>query len=254
MLLLLPPSEGKAPPPAGRPLELDELAYPELTAQREKVLDALVRLSAGSSRRALERLGLSAGQAPELARNAALREAPAAPAAEVYTGVLFERLGLSGLPPEARERADDSVLIASALWGILRPGDRIPAYRLSMGARLPRFPGLAAWWRPALERALPDPPLAVDLRSAAYAAAWTPRSGTVVAVRAFAETPDGTRRVVSHMAKRARGDVARALLLSSRSVGDPEGVATVAEAAGLRVELGRSRDGGRTLDVVEPAA
>lgn len=235
-------------------MRLEELAFPVLTPQRQKVLDAVVRLSAGSPRRALERLGLSSGQAPELARNAALAEAPAAPAAEVYTGVLFERLGLPELPPEARERAEESVLIVSALWGVVRPGDRIPAYRLSMGARLPRIPGLAKWWRPALEGALPDPPLVVDLRSAAYAAAWTPPSGTVVAVRAFAEAPDGTRKVVSHMAKRARGDVARALLLGPGSVDDAEGVATVAEAAGLRVELGRSRDGGRTLDVIERAA
>ena len=122
--------------------------------------------------RALKALGLSAGQAGELARNAALETAPAAPAAEVYTGVLYERLRLPELSPQAQER----VLIASALWGVVAPADRIPAYRLSISARLPRIAGLATYWRPALEKALPDEGLVVDLRSGGYAAAWTPRA------------------------------------------------------------------------------
>ena len=103
-------------------------------AKRERVLSALVRTSSGKQRgRALKALGLSAGQAGELERNAALESAPAAPAAEVYTGVLYERLRLPELPAAARRR----VLIASALWGVVAPDDRIPAYRLSISARLP---------------------------------------------------------------------------------------------------------------------
>jgi cytoplasmic iron level regulating protein YaaA (DUF328/UPF0246 family) len=66
--------------------------------------------------------------------NAALRKAPAAPAAEIYTGVLYERLDLAGLPTAARRRAGRQVLIASALWGFVRPEDRIPYYRFSAKA------------------------------------------------------------------------------------------------------------------------
>jgi cytoplasmic iron level regulating protein YaaA (DUF328/UPF0246 family) len=55
-----------------------------------------------------------------------LRGAPTAPAAEVYTGVLYQRLQLPGLPAKARRQ----VLIASMLWGVVRPDDRIPHYRL----------------------------------------------------------------------------------------------------------------------------
>ena len=51
-------------------------------------------------------------------------------AAELYTGVLFTALGLADLPW-------DGVLIASALWGVVRPGDRIPAHRLDMSAKPP---------------------------------------------------------------------------------------------------------------------
>ena len=78
MLILLPPSEGKTAPAAGAPVELGSLAYAdELTAKRERVLAALVRTSAGKQRgRALKALGLCAGQAGELERNAALETAP----------------------------------------------------------------------------------------------------------------------------------------------------------------------------------
>ena len=93
-------------------------------------------------------LGVSPGQAGEVAVDARLRGAPAAPAAEVYSGVLYERLGLPELPKRARRR----VLIASALWGVLRPEDRIPYYRLSAKAKLPKVGGLAGFWRPALRR------------------------------------------------------------------------------------------------------
>jgi len=234
VLILLPPSEAKFAPDYGAPVELPALAYAgELTAKRERVLAALVRTSASRQRgRALKALGLSAGQAGELDRNAHLPGAPAAPAAEIYTGVLYERLRLPELAAEAR----DHVLIASALWGVVAAGDRIPAYRLSISARLPRVAGLAGYWRPALERALPDEGLVVDLRSGGYAAAWTPRRATVVTVRGFTEQ-DGARKVITHHVKSVRGEVARALLQAPEPARTPEDVAEAAARAGLEVEL-----------------
>ena len=250
MLLLLPPSEGKARPRRGAPVDLERLAFAgELTERRERLLDALAALPPAPA--GLEALGISEAQSAELAANRALRAAPSAPAARIYTGVLFERLDLPDLPAPARRRASRDVLIASALWGFVRPGDRIPAYRLAIGARLPGLAGLAPWWRPALDAAVPESRLVVDLRSGAYAAAWRAPAEATVTVRAFVERAGGERRPVSHMAKRARGDVARALLLAERRARDAEEVASAAEAAGLRVELAAARGGGWTLDVIE---
>jgi cytoplasmic iron level regulating protein YaaA (DUF328/UPF0246 family) len=245
VLVLLPPSEGKTAPARGRPLDLAALSHPALTPVRERVLDALVAVSGGPQEPALAALGLPAGLAPELARNAALRTARTAPAARVYTGVLYERLRLPELPKRARDR----VLIASALWGVLRPDDRIPAYRLAIGARLPGLPGLPALWRPALSAALPDEGLIVDLRSGGYAAAWMPRAATVVGVRAFTERA-GRRTAISHMVKATRGDVARILLDASPPPRTPERVAQLVAAAGHAVEL-TATPTGATVDVIE---
>ncbi len=239
MLVILPPSEGKAAPAAGAahgPVDLAALAHPELGERRLRLIGILDRLAAGPRPKALRALGLSAGQAAEVERDRDLLAAPAAPAREVYTGVLYQHLDLASLPAGARARAAERLLVASALWGVVRLEDRIPAYRLSMGARLPRIGPLAAWWRPALTGALPADGLLVDLRSQTYAAAWRPARGTVVQVRAFVER--GARRtVVSHMAKATRGDVARILVRSRATPRDPAAVAALVERAGHRVEL-----------------
>jgi cytoplasmic iron level regulating protein YaaA (DUF328/UPF0246 family) len=208
MLILLPPSEGKAQPEASEPVALGSLVFAgELTEKRRELLEAFD---------------------PRLAVT------PAAPATKVYTGVLFNRLELPKLPVAARRR----VLIASALWGVLRPEDCIPYYRFPPKTRLEGIGAPNAYWRPALAAALPDKQgdLIVDMRSAAYAAAWKPKQATLLAVRAFSES-GGKRKTVSHMAKAVRGDVARALLSAKKAPSDPEGAATVAEAAGFRVEL-----------------
>ena len=229
MLVLLPPSEGKTAPRRGAPLDLVKLSFPELTERRSRLLDALASLAAGPRDDALAALGLSAGQAGEVDRDGALRTAPAAAAVTIYTGVLYERLRLAELPAAARRR----VLIASGLWGFVRPGDRIPAYRLGISARLPGFPGLAAYWRPALEAAVPATGLVLDLRSGGYAAAFTPQAATVVSVRGF--TPDG--KVISHMVKAIRGDVARIALEAKPVPRSPRAIAELVAAAGYDVKL-----------------
>ena len=221
MLVLLPPSEGKTAPRRGKPADLAALAFADvLTSPRKRVLDAY--------------------------DPALLDSAPSARASAVYTGVLYQRLGLPSLPAASRRR----VLIFSALWGVVRPDDRIPAYKLPAGTNLPALDsGLAALWRPLLGDALPDAGLVLDLRSGSYSSFWTPRSAKVVSVRAF--TADG--KVISHMVKATRGDVAR-IVLSQPAASRPKRPADVAElvaATGRDVTLSEVRGGGWTLDVTE---
>jgi hypothetical protein len=235
MLILLPPSEGKTAPPTGDPVALEALVFAdELTESRRKLLGALAALAELPLGRAVSMLAVSKGQAGEVAVDAALSSAPAAPAATVYTGVLYDRLRL----PELSKRAQGRVLIASALWGVVRPADCIPYYRLSAKAKLKGIGGLAAFWRPSLTAALPDKEgtLVVDMRSGAYSAAWKPKRAELLAVRAFSETK-GKRKPVSHMAKAVRGEVARALLEEKKAPETPEAAAAIAERAGFTVEL-----------------
>jgi hypothetical protein len=60
VLVLLPPSETKAPEGDGPPLALDGLSYPELTPVRRKLIDELVTL-AGDAPAGLTALGCPSG-------------------------------------------------------------------------------------------------------------------------------------------------------------------------------------------------
>ncbi|MCB0868939.1 MAG: peroxide stress protein YaaA [Solirubrobacterales bacterium] len=252
MLILLPPSEGKSSPSAEARFNLGSLAFAEqLGAKRSELIAALERLGKSPEKKAVEALGISPGQAGEIARNAELQSAPVAPASEVYTGVLYDRLGFDTLSAKGRRRAGKHLLISSALWGFIAPGDRIPYYRFSMKAKLPGIGGLPAYWRTSLAEAMEGAGydetegLVLDMRSGAYSAAWKPKHASLVTVRGFTEV-DGKRKAVSHMAKAVRGVVARAILSAEAMPKDLEGVAGILENDGMRVE-----PGDRNLDVIE---
>ncbi|SEF51551.1 hypothetical protein SAMN05216223_101189 [Actinacidiphila yanglinensis] len=261
MLVLLPPSEGKATAVRGRPLALDRLSLPALTGARAAVLDELVRLCEDSrddedGGKAAEVLGLTPGLRGEIAKNAALRSAPTLPAADLYTGVLYDALGLATLDTAALRRARRSVLVFSGLWGALRLADRVPSYRCSMGVRLPGAGALATYWRPHLDAVLPDAAgsgLVLDLRSSAYAAAWKPpaalarRTATVRVLQVTVVDGVEKRSVVSHFNKATKGTLLRSLLAAGATPKTPTALAGVLRDLGFEVE---QPGGGGQLDVL----
>ncbi|GGP32589.1 peroxide stress protein YaaA [Streptomyces capoamus] len=239
MLVLLPPSEGKANSGEGAPLELGSLSLPGLTAAREAVLGELVELCSGDEGKAREVLGLSEGLRGEIAKNAGLRTAGARPAGEIYTGVLYDALGLATLDADARRRAADRLLVFSGLWGAVRVTDRIPSYRCSMGVKLPGLGALAGHWRAPMAEVLPAAAgtgLVLDLRSSAYAAAWRPKgevAGRTATVRVL-HAP--TRKVVSHFNKATKGRIVRSLLTAGPAPRDPAELVTALRDLGYTVE------------------
>lgn len=245
MLVLLPPSEGKSSPGTGPVLDPAALSLPGLREARERVLTELVDLCREDADRALRVLGLGPTQHGEVARNAELPTAPAKAAGEVYTGVLYDALGLATLEADARRRAADRLLVFSGLWGAVRIDDPIPSYRCPIGVRLPGLGGLAAHWRRPLAAVLPpvaDGRLVLDLRSSAYAAAWRPGAelaGRTVSVRVtLVRTVDGVERrsVVSHFNKATKGRLLRELLRAGADPRTPDELADCWRDLGFRVE------------------
>lgn len=251
MLIVLPPSEGKTAPADGPPLDLDVLSFPRLRRVRDQLSRALVRLA--GTKRGAEVLGLGPTQSDALEIDARLFEVPCAPAGTIYTGVLFGELDLHSLDVLARVRADATVTVASALFGLVRLTDPIPPYRLSGGVTLPRLGPVASRWRPVLPTVLDEETadgLLVDLRSGTYVGLGKPPASLAdrtATVRVLHEQ-DGRRSIVSHFNKATKGRLVRALLQDGAEPTSVDELAVAWRDLGWTVE----QDGTR-LDVVTHA-
>lgn len=220
MLFLLPPSETKAQ--GGGALTIDQVAltYGGLNPARD-----LVRNAAG-----LE----------------SVLTAPTMPAIDRYTGTLYGAIhgrGIKGTPTQhnqlsalERARAKTSVLVQSALFGLIPATDLIPEYKLSPtknlgGVNLKKVWGeahLAIW--PRLHG------LVIDLRSKSYAdLAPIPSSVEHYTVTVFVEREDGSLEQLNHFNKKAKGQLVRAALTAKKAPETIKDLQKCAAAAGLKL-------------------
>lgn len=256
MKILLPPSEGKTQPQnSSSSLNLASLLFPELTAQRQLVLEALAGVSAAPD--ALARLKVGASLADAVAANMEILYAPVGPAHEIYTGVLFQGVNYKELTDTQQQWADDNVLVSSAAFGLLRLGDHIPAYRLSMDVNLGEFKetkigGLATYWRNQLTplfAAYAADEVVLDCRSTSYLKSMTPNPELTARVDVYNEV-NGQLKKISHHAKHYRGVLAGKLVKHAVQNGTPSGIQELADVTKMlfsdhRVELfppARSKD------------
>ncbi len=232
MLIVLPPSETKAPGGDGPALDLGELSFPGLNSVRADLVDELAALPVDD---ALGVLKISEKLRGEAEANRQLRTAPTMPAIHRYTGVLFDALDAPTLPTSALSR----LAVGSALFGVVRALDPIPRYRLSGGTRLPDSPTLKARWGGLITGVLSGEDFVVDLRSGAYQQLGKAPGALTVRVER-----DG--KVVSHFNKQYKGELARVLALASEPARSIDDVAEIAHSAGMTVE----RDSGFQLTLV----
>jgi uncharacterized protein len=230
VLIVLPPSESKRPPSVdGAPVVLDGLSFPNLHATRARVLEALLATSAAPD--AFRRLHVGPAMAGEVERNTRLLELPARPALEVYTGPLHLGLDAASFTPEAAARAADEVVVVSSLWGLLRPADVIPPYRLHLDSRLIGMARLDDAWRAVLPGVLADAAgprgVVLDLRSPGYRATGTPEGMGDRTVTLRVPQSRFAARMGDVVAKRVRGQAARHLLELGEAVDDPQALADV---------------------------
>ena len=208
VLILLPPSEGKTPPRRGRSLDLGTLSFPELTPLRESLVQTVARVSGEPD--AASVLDVSPNLVADIEGNTRLQTAPTATASHIYSGVLYQALDVDSLDAAAKRRANRWIVVVSALFGALRLGDRVPAYRVNICSTLPGVGYLSHEWRkelPAALDAIVKPrELVIDCRSSTYAAVWRPMGER--AERWVHVTVPGA----SHMAKHTRGLVTRELV------------------------------------------
>ena len=174
-LILIPPSEGKSGGGAG-PCWLDtKHSFEEIEQPRREVIGSLEKVMKEDELARSKLLGVKGKKVDEATEaNLNLFSPTTLPAIERYTGVLYDALDYCSLSSEMRKKVDEQVVIFSGLWGVLRPRDQIPEYKLKMGARLPEIGVVSRFWKPYLTSVLePDTKECVwDLLPGEHSAGW----------------------------------------------------------------------------------
>ena len=223
MLFLLPPSETKRV--GGGSLTIDQVAltFGGLNKAREVVIAA-----AGAE---------------------SLLTAPTMRAIDRYTGTLFGAIhgrGLKGTPTEHNSltaseiaRAKSTVLIQSAMFGLIPSTDLIPEYKLSPSKLLNGL-NLKKLWSDAHLGIWPrlTGGLIIDLRSKAYAElAPIPEGIEHYIIKVEVEYPDGSRRTLNHFNKKAKGQLVRAALTAKKAPETLPELKACAKRVGLTIEV-----------------
>ncbi|GAB3408306.1 peroxide stress protein YaaA [Schumannella luteola] len=238
MLLLLPPSETKRRGGSGSGLDLAALSFPALTEHRRATLAAVAELSRDlpAAARALK---LGPKSAADAALNVDLADAPTMPAIDRFDGVLYESLDAASLAAPARAWLGRSVVVSSALLGLVGALDPVPAYRLSADSRLPGL-SLGRHWRAAQTELLAGVDgVVLDLRSEAYAGLGpAPVRADSAYLRVVTEGADGRARALNHFNKAAKGRLTRALAESEVAPASLDELLAWAESAGFVLRRG----------------
>ena len=223
MLFLLPPSETKRP--GGGSLTIDQVAltFGGLNKAREAVIEA-----AGAQE---------------------LLSAPTMRALDRYTGTLYGALhgrGLKGTPTEHNSlttdevaRAKSTVLVQSAMFGLIPATDLIPEYKIDATKKLNGL-NLKQLWSQAHEAIWPRLAggLVIDLRSNTYAdLAPVPEDVPSYKVTVYVEREDGSREQLNHFNKKAKGQLVRAALMAKTPPESIKDLQKCAAKVGLKVHV-----------------
>lgn len=224
--ILMPSAEGKRP--GGNPLAPDMFDYrasntfnyfSELNTARRALIDGLqVQLrstdATAAADTALEKLlGV---------KDDALREAVAANL-DVYTsplmaaidrygpGVMYEAMEFAALPTGAQRRLLENGIILSGMFGLLRPDDLVPNYRLRMEASVDGIGKVSRYWRPHLSpllNELLEDKVVWNLLPNTHEDAWDDarRYARMYRLRFFRDEA-GERKPVTHGVKELRGNL-----------------------------------------------
>ena len=198
MLILLPPSEGKADGGSGKPFAE---SHPEWVGDVEPVIKHVKRLSR-ADRRKFYGAKDDAKAAEIQALNLHALEAPTMMAIERYTGVVYQHIDYASLKKKAAARR--RIQIVSGLFGLVGADAKLPPYKMPMN------PWLVKYWKAKnsgrLAAKAKDKPV-LNLLSSSYAKAIDIENAIHVDFRVA-----GGKKSAGHFGKAIKGKFVRFLI------------------------------------------
>jgi len=233
--ILLPPSEGKAPGGDDCRNWIDIAAdcrlnaFGEMNLPRRAMINAL-RASLSLPVADLAKLFSVKGDRLDevIATNGKLPAGPLMPAISRYSGVMFDFLDYGSMAKAEQVAFDQHAILFSGLWGLLRPTDLIPDYKLKMDASLPSLGKVSAFWKPlvsALLNPMLEDMIVWDLLPGAHRAAWDGKAGyaarwQVKFVQRGERKGKPVYKTVTHWSKALKGALVR--FICEHSVTSPD--------------------------------
>ncbi|MEZ4703089.1 MAG: peroxide stress protein YaaA [Rhodothermales bacterium] len=222
--ILLPPSEGKCP--GGNPFAPDMFDYRssstfnyfnDLNPERRKLITALQEIIEAG--RDLETVFGVKGETLEqaIAANMTIFDAPLMSAMQRYSpGTMYKSMDFAGLPTGAQRRLLENGIIVSGLFGLLRPDDLIPDYRLRIDAVLPEMGRVSRYWRPYISPLLNEAVkghIVWNLLPSSHKEAWDDEHTyeQMIELRFF-EEENGERKAITHGVKPLRGQLVNVIV------------------------------------------
>ncbi|MDX1532134.1 MAG: YaaA family protein, partial [Rhodothermales bacterium] len=217
--ILLPSAEGKAP--GGNPLAPDMFDYrtsntfnyfSELNPERRRLIDTLQSTIREADEGDLQKLfGVKGDTLEEAVKvNLDIYGSPLLAAIDRYgPGVMYGAMEFPELPTGAQRRLLENGVIFSGLFGLLRPDDLIPNYRLKMDASLADVGRLSKFWKPVLSPVLNRAirgKFVWNLLPQTCLDAWEDDGSYRAMVQVkFYQEEGGERKAVTHNVKQLRG-------------------------------------------------
>jgi|TARA_R110001599_G_scaffold326356_1_gene538900 cytoplasmic iron level regulating protein YaaA (DUF328/UPF0246 family) len=171
----------------------------------------------------------------------------AKPAAQAFQGDVYTGLQAESFSEAENRYAQSHLRILSGLYGLLRPLDLIQPYRLEMGTKLSNNAGkdLYAYWKPTLTPALNEAiaesgsKVLVNLASNEYFKAVDVRQlDARVITPVFKDEKNGTFKIISFYAKKARGLMSAWLI--QQQINEPDQLKSF-DVAGYRFDASASQ-------------
>lgn len=169
------------------------------------------------------------------------------PAIAQFTGEVYRGLEAESMDKHTAQRAQDNLRILSGLYGLMRPFDAMPPYRLEMGTRwavTPKTKNLYMYWgtklADTLNEEMKEGEVLVNLASNEYVKAIDKKALKANMITpVFQELKNGQYKSLMTYAKNARGRMTRFIL--EKNIQNPEELKTF-DWDGYAFDVNRSTD------------
>ena len=200
MLILIPPSEGKAK------VKSTDLTFDKTKFKFEREVNQVVRLLSLLDDEDLRSIYGTSQEKSEIfhRQNQDIFKSHCAKAIERYTGVVYEYIDWKTLDKSAKNYMENHVRIFSGLFGMLTPNTLIPNYKLKMNVL-----SLQYHWSPIITKELENEDVIFDLLPQVHRKAYKP-SKNVIKID-FSVINKGKKTAAGHFGKAVKGKFIRFL-------------------------------------------